>query len=806
MNNTIKFICALALIPVMAAAQFDTGASIAPPAWQSFKLNPKTRIKLDFRNSNADMVLALYQKASGVTIVKDPSLTGGLTITSAKAVSLNDAFEILNAVLTLKNFEIKKDGNLLVVRQKAARGGGGAAPAIGDGGDTGFGGGGGRNSSVLRVYPIKYANATEMARVLNEVFGTTDTGSNNNPFGGRRGGGMRGMVINQGGNQGGGGGGGRQGPVVRASSDDFSNSVIVNAPETQQVEVKDLIDKIDKQTEEPQQSRVFKLQYAVANDIAPVIQNVLVSNAPRGKGGATSGTNDFQSRFQQAIRLGSTQAAFGQVVADTRLNAVVVTATVETLDPIHKANQQLDTPVVTQTSTFVFPLQNARADQIATLMNQAFGSRSGTNSQQNQNAARTPNSTTTTNRNTTSTSRPPQLSGQVTSGNQTIAQNNPNQLELAMQDPAAADGQLLTSIGVQGGFFGGGGQFRGGIVSGPQNNSNTQPTGRDEQGKLVNVRDLVGQVTVIADPNTNSVIVVGAPDSAALIRGILDQLDKIPQQVMIETIIVEATLDAADKLGVEWSFAQGKAFGTPGANGTLNQTFGVQNPPNNQPAPSGFLYTLTSGNLSAFLNALRTDTKFQVLSTPRIFTSNNVQASINISQSIPYVLSSTTDAATGSISYNYAFQDVGIILTVTPRITSNGYVTMDVTQTANDLQGYTTFNAPIVNQREANTTVSVKDGETIILGGIIRNTVTATTNKIPLLGDIPLLGKLFQSSSSSKEKTELLVFLTPRVVRTPEEAKMLRESVTKELSPENQQKVKDKLPKDHPILGSGGGQ
>jgi general secretion pathway protein D len=172
-----------------------------------------------------------------------------------------------------------------------------------------------------------------------------------------------------------------------------------------------------------------------------------------------------------------------------------------------------------------------------------------------------------------------------------------------------------------------------------------------------------------------------------------------------------------------------------------------------------------------------------VLSTPRIFTTNNVTAEINISQSIPYVLSQTTDAVSGAILYNYSFLDVGIVLTVTPRITQNGYVTMDVTQTANDLVSYTSFNAPIVNQREADTTVSVKDGETIVLGGIIQNQITKTINKIPILGDLPILGNLFRDNSTTKNKTELLVFLTPRVVRNTDEARKLRQDTEKDLNP-----------------------
>ena len=256
---------------------------------------------------------------------------------------------------------------------------------------------------------------------------------------------------------------------------------------------------------------------------------------------------------------------------------------------------------------------------------------------------------------------------------------------------------------------------------------------------------------------------------------------------MIQTIIVEANLDKSKQFGLEWKFAQAKAFGNKGTTGSAGANFGLQNA---NPPLQGFNYTLTGGDLSAFFNMLQTDTKFQVLSTPRIFTSNNMEAQINISQSIPYIVS-TIENQNGTTSFNYAFQDVGMVLTVTPHITSNGYVTMDVTQTANDLQGYTTFNAPIVNQREAETTVSVKDGETIILGGMIRNQVTSTVNKIPLLGSIPLLGELFTQKKNDHQKTELLVFLTPKVVRDPAEAKKIKDDTQSELSPAMQRILKE---------------
>jgi len=794
--KTLVFVLA-ALAPLSALAQFDFGGGESGPAWSTFKLNPKTKVKLNFPNTGVDMIVSWFSKTSGITIIKDPALTGTLNIVSAKPVVLTEAFSILNTTLGLKNFELKKEGNYLVIRsrqqQQQSR-----MPSFDPKMLEGLGG----LQGQLKVYTIQYANASQVARVVNDVFSTATNpldqiqqmfqgfGGGGNQGGGRfnRGGFGQGGPGNRGNRNGFGGGGfggfGGNQAVVRASSDDFSNSVIVNAPQAQQQQVGDLIRQLDRQTDQPQQAKVFKLEFASSDDLAPVVQNVLAQNAPRGKGGISAQNVPIEQRFQQAARFGNAQAAFGTVVSEPRTNSLVVTATDENLKLVEAVIKELDTDVKVSNSTFVFQLSNARADQIATLMQQAFGSRTVNGQNNNRNFG-------TTNQN---------QNRNLNNNNQNRNNNNGNRgggLGGEQIDPDAkdldlhtnADGSLPTEVMVQqGGFFGGGGQQQR-----RNTGQNGNETGRDANGRLVNIRDLQGQITVIPDVNTNSIIVVATPENMELIKQVLAQLDKIPEQVMIETMIIEATLDSSSQFGVEWKYAQANALGNNTGTGTGEGNFGLQT---TTPPLQGFRYTLTGGALTGFINMLQTDKKFQVLSTPRIFTSNGIQAQINISQSIPYVLSTRTDTS-GALTFNYAFQDVGIVLTVTPRITSNGYVTMEVTQTANDLQGFTDFNAPIVNQRQADTTVSVKDGETIILGGIIRKDINSTVKKLPLLGDIPILGNLFRSTSKSNVKTELLVFLTPRVVKDADEARKLRDEEFKRMSAPTQKTLAPELRRNY---------
>ena len=827
-------LCAL-LAPLASFAQFDFGGGDdGAPAWSMFKLNSKTRVTLAFRNASIDAIVQFLSKQTGITIVKDPNLNGTISLTSAGPVSLSDALQIFSTTLGLKGYDLKKEGKLLVVRSKAQAG-------RGQGGGGGMSGMSGMDPTAimsmfsgsqaqLKVYPITYANASQLARVINEVFASSQNpfdqfmqmmqgagGAGGNRFGGGAGGAGGAGGRNQGGGrfgQGGGGarfggfggmGGGAGGSNVRASSDDFSNSVIVNAPNKEQDQVAALIKQLDKITDEPLKSKVYKLDFATSDDLQPVVQNVLNSTAPRGRGGANSSANQGPQAFINAFR--GVTAGSGQVVSDPRTNSLVVTATTENQAIVGQVIKELDTEVKIENATFVVSLNNARADQVASLLQQTFGTRQGVNGNRNTGFG---GGTGTGNRNTNQNgNRNTGGNRNLGGGGQSMVPTDPNgkDLDLALADPNADAGDLYTSIGVQqgGGFraiLGGQGQGQ------RQNNQNI---GRDAQGRPTNIRDLTGQITVIPDPNTNSLIIVSTPDSAELIKAILAQLDRIPEQVMIETIIVEATLDDTDKLGVEWTYKSPNTFGNQGASSNAGTNFGLGSA---SPPLPGFRYTLGGNSLTAFINAIQTNSKFQVLSTPRIFTSNNVQAEINISQSVPYVLSSRQDT-NGNFTYNYAFQDVGIVLTVTPRITSNGYVTMDVSQTANDLQGYTSFNAPIVNQRQAQTTVSVQDGETVILGGIIRSTVSSTVKKIPLLGDIPILGNLFKSTDKTKSKTELLVLLTPRVVRDPNEAARLREQETNRLSKNTQKDLgklippslpkKDQPKKDDPKKDNGKG-
>jgi len=191
------------------------------------------------------------------------------------------------------------------------------------------------------------------------------------------------------------------------------------------------------------------------------------------------------------------------------------------------------------------------------------------------------------------------------------------------------------------------------------------------------------------------------------------------------------------------------------------------------------------------VQAMKKDSKLNILSTPRVLTSDNSAATVKVGRKIPFLTSrQVTD--TGSVYNSYNYQDVGITLTVTPKINPDGYVSMNVHPVISKIQEVTYYEAPVIANREAETEVMVRDGATVIIGGLMKDDFTETVTKVPLLGDVPLVGKFFQSSSKTKEKTELMVFLTPHVIRTPEDLNNVSAPDLKKLEEIKDQRKKNK--------------
>lgn len=272
------------------------------------------------------------------------------------------------------------------------------------------------------------------------------------------------------------------------------------------------------------------------------------------------------------------------------------------------------------------------------------------------------------------------------------------------------------------------------------------------------------------DPDSRSLIVTTDPDTNETIRRLVEQLDRPVPQALIKVLFLEVTHTDDLDVGTDIRFAHEESDGDYRI---LETMFGAAS------FTQGGTVAVLQDDLQATLSLLAEVTKTEVLSRPSIMARSNQEATITIGSEVPFVRNSqVTDD--GRVLNTVEYEDIGIILTVTPYISDDGTVELDVAPEISTLTGESVtisegIEAPTFSKRSAETRVVVPDGRTVVIGGLMDNLDTDTVRKVPLLGDIPLLGRLFQRRIQDKTKTELLIFLTPHVVRTAEESERLTE-------------------------------
>ena len=276
--------------------------------------------------------------------------------------------------------------------------------------------------------------------------------------------------------------------------------------------------------------------------------------------------------------------------------------------------------------------------------------------------------------------------------------------------------------------------------------------------------NLAGQVHVVAETDTNSLLIMTASNNFDRIRRILEELDRRVPQVLIKVLIAEVTHERSNEFGVEWSILQNND------DFDLFTDFDLVDN-----VTGGLTFSILKKEIDFTLKALEKIGKMDVLSRPYILAHENQEASITVGQEVPFITTSfQTD--TGGLRNTVSYEDIGIILTVTPHINPDGLVVMDVAPEISTISDSTVaisedFDAAVFNKRSAYARVAIQDGQTIIIGGLMQDQLDDTIKKVPFLGDIPLLGELFKSTETKKTKTELLLFLTPHVAKDPYELK-----------------------------------
>jgi len=331
----------------------------------------------------------------------------------------------------------------------------------------------------------------------------------------------------------------------------------------------------------------------------------------------------------------------------------------------------------------------------------------------------------------------------------------------------------------------------------------TKKTGTAQGKKMPFVSE---DVKITADKATNSLIIMAGKEDYQVLDEIIKQLDVPRSMVYIESLIMEVKITKEFNLGVQWQAGgttklsdKDAAFGggfepeVPIVSGTATTL----------PSPSGFslgifseyitIGGMTFSNLSAVINAYKKDKDVHFLSTPQILTTDNEEASITVGRNVPFQTRSaaTSENLVDQYSY-YEYKDVGITLKITPQISHDRQVRLNIAQESTKLDEQTTTSndRPTTLKRTIDTTVIVKDGNTVVIGGLIDDSLSETVYTVPCLGDIPLLGYLFKSTSRGGDKTNLFVFITPHVIENPAEAKALLKNKKDQIEKIKEGKIK----------------
>ena len=309
-------------------------------------------------------------------------------------------------------------------------------------------------------------------------------------------------------------------------------------------------------------------------------------------------------------------------------------------------------------------------------------------------------------------------------------------------------------------------------AEGQQGNANAAAGG-------VNTQD----VDIQADETNNALIITAAPAKFDSLRRIISQLDIRRAQVLVEAIIAEVSTDLSKELGVEFAYVPtDRSSGTTPAFGTLLPNSGIDLTGAISGDSTGALTAVTSGlflgaaklsgkdRFAALLRALEGDTATNILSTPQLMTLDNEEAEIVVAQNVPFITGQFTNTGSGTDSAVNPFQtierqDVGITLRITPQINEGDSVKLDIEQESSSLSTSAVASDIITNKRSIRTSVLAKDQQTIVLGGLYEDEFQDSVQKVPVLGDIPLLGHLFKATTTTKDQQNLMVFIHPVIVR-----------------------------------------
>ena len=295
---------------------------------------------------------------------------------------------------------------------------------------------------------------------------------------------------------------------------------------------------------------------------------------------------------------------------------------------------------------------------------------------------------------------------------------------------------------------------------------------------------LIGRTTVVPDPPSNSLMIRTAPPNFPLLQETIQALDVRPAQVLFEVTVAEIVLGQAHEFGIDWAVV----------GGSTTVSLGDVNRPDTVGTPDFVtrVITMDRADVRTILRALASTSNVRVLSTPEILAVNNREARIVVGSRIPFVAS--TRLGDFAIDRSVQYEDVGTTLTIIPTINDDNYVSVQILQEVNSLTNQViaaALSAPIISTREASTRAIIRDGQTVVIGGLIGESRDYFDSGVPFLKDIPLIGGLFKRLSERRSRTELAIFVTAYIVRSDADADAIRERIRNRM---NREMPRDTIP------------
>ncbi|MGV3724034.1 MAG: secretin N-terminal domain-containing protein [Actinomycetota bacterium] len=693
------------------------------------KGDPNQLISFSFQQADIDDILRFLADTSGKLVFKDSSVTMSLTIRNQSRIKVSEAIKLIQTILALKGFSLVETDEALIVTSTAGAKQGNTRVTVGKDVTTIP-----RGSEIItHIFPLQNVDAVKLRQELQPIF------------------------------QGG-------ATTIIANSDTNSLVVVGEADIIRRIAL--VVNQMDKDIQDAVNVEVIRLQFADATEVARYLTDLFrpePQDRPQGQQAGPPGTTPMAQSSSLAALRGRVRFA-----ADQRSNSLIVYANPANMKAIRDLIAEVDVNLSPRTEYRIIELKFADATALSDQLNQLvdpnaagsrgrgffpfFGGGGGNNNSERglQDYRVVPDVRT----NSLIITAPVESVKNIEDLARTL--DKPSQVRdvvRVFQLQNAIASEVATTlrnlfIGTQGqgnlgiGLFGAGGR--------------TQiPPGSP--------LDLLRQVTIVPNDQTNQLLISGPAQTFPVIESLLSStpegLDRRLPQVFIEVVIADITLDDVNKFGVEWN-----VFGGSSALGT---NFGLTDPTADS---TGFRYSVVSKNIQATLQALKQQNKVKVISTPHVMVTDNSPAIVTIGEQIPYA--GQTSVTAGIATTETAFQDVSITLNVTPHISPGNNILMDIDQVVNSLIEFIQVApgqlAPRTTNRRAGTTVIVENNQTVVLGGIISNDDKRNINKVPILGDIPLLGNLFRSTTRSTTRTELVVFITPRIVREPVDAEAIR--------------------------------